>query len=104
MRFIYSVFFTLVITIPLYSQIDSASKIDVTKIKINQLDKDRRTPQHLEYLDKKVQGLPNTLPQNTDKFNIIPLPPATKENSKFELLPLSKLENFVVRLLKGNNK
>ena len=104
MRFIYSVIFTFVITIPLYTQIDSASKIDLTKIKINRLDKIRITPQLLENLDKKVQRLPNALPNNTYKFEIIPLPPATKENSKFELLPLSKRKNFVVKLLKRNSK
>ena len=95
----YMLIIIVIITIKAYSQIDSTDKWErYNKFKVYLKDKgiQKDIPNNIykEYLDKKFVS-----PLGNRRLQIIPIPPARKENNLFELLPLYKQGDMVIRFL-----
>ncbi len=97
-------FICIIFTFPIFSQNDSALKkyLDGDKIYADSLK--ITSPEFLEKLKELFKEKSDEKYKiEEDKVKIIPIPPATAENSKFEWLPLYREGERKFRLLNLKN-
>ena len=99
MRMIYMLIILVIISIKAYPQIDSTDKwekFNKFKEHLNDEEVQKDFPNNIykEYFNKKFE-----IPSEKQPPQIIPIPPARKENTIFILLPLYKQGDMIVRFL-----